>query len=98
MEIKIEVTEQEIVERKNQWIDSQLQQYMGLEYWKRNATQDELLAEIRKKHQYGAELYLTQEFKQELQNTLREQVTKLVEEELKKEQATTETNSFTIHL
>jgi|SRR3990172_10749993 len=85
MEIKIEVTEQEITKRKQQWIDQQLQQYMGLEYWKQNATQNELLAEIRKAHQYGSQLYLTQKFKQELQNTLREQVQKLVEEELNKQ-------------
>jgi len=84
MEIKIEVTEKEIAERKQQWIDAQLQQYAGMDYWKRESLQSELLAEIRKKHQYGAELYLTQEFKQELQNTLRESIKKLVDEELKR--------------
>ena len=84
MELKIEITEQDIAERKKIWIDSQLQQYMGLDYWKRSATQDELLAEIRTAHQIGSKLYLTKEFKAELQETLREQVSKLVEEELKR--------------
>lgn len=84
MEIKIELTEKEIAERKQQWIDNQLAQYAGVDYWKRESLQNELLSEIRKKHQYGAELYLTPEFKQELQNTLRESVKKLVDEELKR--------------
>ena len=88
MEIKIEVTEKEIAERKQQWIDAQLQQYCGIDYWKRQSTEGELLAEIRKKHEYGAELYLTQEFKQELQRTVREQVQKLVDEELKRSKQT----------
>ena len=83
MEINIEITEREIAERKQQWIDAQVQKYMGLDYWEKSTTQDQLFAEIRKKHQYGAELYLTEEFKKELQNTVREQVQKLVDEELK---------------
>jgi len=88
MEIKIQVTEQEIEQRKKEWIDAQLQQYCGLEYWKRQSTENELLAEIRKKHGYGSELYLTPEFKEELQNTLKEQVRKLVDEELKRQNRT----------
>lgn len=84
MEIKIEVTEKEIQEAKQQWIEKQLNQYLGIDYWKRQSTENELLAEIRKTHQYGAEMYLTKEFKQELQEKYREAVKKLVDEELKR--------------
>jgi len=91
MEIKIEVTEKEIAERKAIWIDQQLQQYCGLDYWKRQSTENELLSEIRKKHNYGAEFYLTEEFKKQLQETLKEQVKKLVDEELKRSQRTLQT-------
>jgi hypothetical protein len=91
MEIKIEVTEKEIAERKAIWIDQQLQQYCGLDYWKRQSTENELLAEIRKKNEYGAGFYLTEDFKKQLQNTLKEQVQKLVDEELKRSQRTLQT-------
>jgi len=91
MEIKIEVTEKEIAERKAIWIDQQLQQYCGLDYWKRQSTENELLAEIRKKNEYGAGFFLTEDFKKQLQNTLKEQVQKLVDEELKRSQRTLQT-------
>lgn len=91
MEIKIEVTEKEIAERKAIWIDQQLQQYCGLDYWKRQSTENELLSEIRKKHGYSAGLYLTEDFKKQLQETLKEQVKKLVDEELKRSQRTLQT-------
>lgn len=91
MEIKIEVTEKEIAERKAIWIDQQLQQYCGLDYWKRQSTENELLSEIRKKHEYSAGLYLTEDFKKQLQETLKEQVKKLVDEELKRSQRTLQT-------
>lgn len=32
MEIKIQLTEEEIQQRKKEWIDAQLQQYYGIEY------------------------------------------------------------------
>ena len=57
---------------------------MGVEYWKRQSTENELLAEIRKAHGYGAEMYLTAEFKKELQDKYRDAVKKLVDEELKR--------------
>jgi uncharacterized membrane protein YheB (UPF0754 family) len=84
MEIKIEVSEEEIKEAKQLWIEKQLNQYLGIEYWKRQSTENDLMAEIRKSHQYGAEMYLTPEFKKELQEKYREQVKKLVDEELKR--------------
>lgn len=84
MEIKIEVTEKEIAERKALWIDQQLQQYAGLDYWKRISTENELLAEIRKKSEFGANFYLTDDFKKQLHETLKSQVGKLVDEELKR--------------
>lgn len=43
-----------------------------------------MLAEIRKKHGYNSELYLTPEFKEELKRTLKDQVQNLVDEELKR--------------
>ena len=84
MEVKIEVSEQDIKEAKQLWIEKQLQQYIGIDYWQRQSTENDLLAEIRKQHQYGAEMYLTPEFKKELQDKYREQVKKLVDEELKR--------------
>jgi len=84
MEIKIEVTEQEIEQRKKEWIDAQLQQYSKMEYWKRQTIENELLGEIRKQHQYSSDMYLTPEFKQELQDKYKEQVHKLIDEELKR--------------
>jgi uncharacterized membrane protein YheB (UPF0754 family) len=84
MEIKIQVTEEEIEQRKKEWIDAQLHQYSKMEYWKRQNVENELLAEIRKQQGYGSEMYLTAEFKKELQDKYREQVRKLVDEELKR--------------
>lgn len=84
MEIKIELSEKEIQEAKTIWIEKQLNQYLGVEYWKRQSTENELLAEIRKAHGYGAEMYLTAEFKKELQDKYRDAVKKLVDEELKR--------------
>ena len=84
MEVKIEVSEKEIQEAKTLWIEKQLSQYLGIEYWKRQSTENELLAEIRKAHGYGAEMYLTAEFKKELQDKYRDAVKKLVDEELKR--------------
>ena len=84
MEIKVQVTEEEIEQRKKEWIDAQLQQYSKMEYWKRQNVENELLAEIRKKHSYGSDMYLTPEFKKELQEKHKEQVHKLVDEELKR--------------
>ena len=84
MEIKVQVTEKEIEQRKKEWIDAQLQQYSKMEYWKRQNVENELLAEIRKQHSYGSNMYLTPEFKKELQEKHKEQVHKLVDEELKR--------------
>ena len=84
MEIKVQVTEEEIEQRKKEWIDAQLQQYSKMEYWKRQNIENELLAEIRKKHSYGSDMYLTPEFKKELQEKHKEQVHKLVDKELER--------------
>ena len=83
MEIKIELTEQEVKDYKERFMERKLSEYTSQSYWESESMKNKLLEGIREKHQYGAELYLTQDFKKKLQETLHDQVEKLVEKQLK---------------
>src|ERR1017187_7239899 len=83
MKIDIELTPEEIIAFKEKYMREKLDLYnTPPTSWEVSNFKDGLLQEIRKKHEYGKEFYLTPEFKKELSEMLAEQVKTLVDKEI----------------